>query len=182
MLLIRRAASDSYPGKWEGPGGSTSDRKDESILAGAVREAFEETGLHVTKALYPVGMMPSFKDVLVRPDAQHPAIPAGLGIEPDEEKPVNDEGDDARTVSFMETGQVWGKVTVVVDVAEDLETDEKAEAGIKLCETEHDAFAWVTEEEVKSARWKDGGDIGFVSAGVWSTLLGAFTLHRERGA
>jgi 8-oxo-dGTP pyrophosphatase MutT (NUDIX family) len=47
ILLVQRSAHDSNPNRWEIPGGAC-DPEDDSILHGAVREVFEETGLHVT--------------------------------------------------------------------------------------------------------------------------------------
>lgn len=49
ILLIQRAASDSWPGRWEIPGGSCEDA-DDTILDGLVREVWEETGL-IVKAI-----------------------------------------------------------------------------------------------------------------------------------
>lgn len=100
---------------------------------------------------------------------------SNLGISAAEEGAKN-EGDDARTVSFLETGQTWGKVTVVVDVHEDLDDD----ASVKVRDGEHDRWAWATEEEVKGGRWMDGEEIGFVSEGVWRTVLEGFRLYAER--
>jgi 8-oxo-dGTP pyrophosphatase MutT (NUDIX family) len=45
VLLIRRAAGDSRPGRWEVPGGGVDDPGDASVLAGAAREVREEAGL-----------------------------------------------------------------------------------------------------------------------------------------
>lgn len=44
ILLLQRSETDSMPGRWEIPGGACDD-DDESILHGAARELFEETGL-----------------------------------------------------------------------------------------------------------------------------------------
>ena len=44
ILLLQRAASDTHPNEWEPPGGAVDD-EDSSILHGAARELFEETGL-----------------------------------------------------------------------------------------------------------------------------------------
>ncbi|OAQ66764.1 NUDIX hydrolase domain-containing protein [Pochonia chlamydosporia 170] len=44
ILLVKRAASDSEPGKWEAPGGKVDDT-DATILHGCVRELWEESGL-----------------------------------------------------------------------------------------------------------------------------------------
>ncbi|PLB46454.1 hypothetical protein P170DRAFT_511224 [Aspergillus steynii IBT 23096] len=47
VLLLRRSKHDSYPGFWEGPGG-LCEPTDSSILSGAAREVYEESGLRVT--------------------------------------------------------------------------------------------------------------------------------------
>ncbi|KAK8055095.1 hypothetical protein PG993_000322 [Apiospora rasikravindrae] len=45
ILLLQRAPTDTYPGIWEIPGGSTDDHADPSPLAALTRELREETGL-----------------------------------------------------------------------------------------------------------------------------------------
>lgn len=44
LLLVQRAEGDSYPGRWEIPGGSV-DQTDKSIKSALARELREETGL-----------------------------------------------------------------------------------------------------------------------------------------
>jgi 8-oxo-dGTP pyrophosphatase MutT (NUDIX family) len=53
VLIVQRSATDYVPNLWEIPGGSCDH--DESILAGAVRELWEESGLVATKVLRQVG-------------------------------------------------------------------------------------------------------------------------------
>ncbi|KAE8452065.1 hypothetical protein EG329_002231 [Mollisiaceae sp. DMI_Dod_QoI] len=53
ILIIQRAARDYVPNLWEIPGGSCD--ADESILAGTVRELWEESGLVATEVLRQVG-------------------------------------------------------------------------------------------------------------------------------
>ena len=48
VFLLQRAAHDSYPGKWEPPGGACDD-EDESILHSAARELWEESGLEAAR-------------------------------------------------------------------------------------------------------------------------------------
>jgi 8-oxo-dGTP pyrophosphatase MutT (NUDIX family) len=48
VLLLQRAASDEDPNKWEPPGGACDD-EDETILHAAVRELWEEAGLHAAR-------------------------------------------------------------------------------------------------------------------------------------
>lgn len=48
LLVVQRAPHDSYPLRWEVPGGAI-DAEDESILHGLARELWEETGLRVRR-------------------------------------------------------------------------------------------------------------------------------------
>ncbi|KAJ6129271.1 hypothetical protein N7512_002051 [Penicillium capsulatum] len=50
VLLLQRALTDSMPGCWEGPGGA-AEPDDRSLLSGVAREVLEETGLHVSRVL-----------------------------------------------------------------------------------------------------------------------------------
>lgn len=54
LLLLQRAATDSYPNAWEFPGGS-AESSDPSILHSVARETFEETGLRLTRFVRQVG-------------------------------------------------------------------------------------------------------------------------------
>ncbi|KAI1172959.1 NUDIX hydrolase domain-like protein [Nemania sp. FL0916] len=54
LLVVQRAPHDSYPLRWEVPGG-TIDKEDESILHGLVRELWEETGLRTRHVPEKVG-------------------------------------------------------------------------------------------------------------------------------
>ncbi|PYH95654.1 hypothetical protein BO71DRAFT_482697 [Aspergillus ellipticus CBS 707.79] len=48
-LLLQRSPHDSYPYHWEGPGGGIEPAQDATLLDGAAREVFEETGLRVVR-------------------------------------------------------------------------------------------------------------------------------------
>ncbi|POS82304.1 hypothetical protein EPUL_006469 [Erysiphe pulchra] len=50
MLIVQRADKDSWPGRWEIPGGAC-EATDETILDGMVREMREESGLIVTNVI-----------------------------------------------------------------------------------------------------------------------------------
>ncbi|KAI0869196.1 NUDIX hydrolase domain-like protein [Hypoxylon argillaceum] len=54
LLVVQRAPHDSYPLRWEVPGG-TIDAEDESLLHGLVRELWEETGLRARRVTGVVG-------------------------------------------------------------------------------------------------------------------------------
>ncbi|KAL0489380.1 nucleoside diphosphate-linked moiety X motif [Acrasis kona] len=51
VLVVQRAENDSYPNKWEVPGGCV-DVDDTTVVHGAIRELFEETGLKAKKVLH----------------------------------------------------------------------------------------------------------------------------------
>jgi 8-oxo-dGTP pyrophosphatase MutT (NUDIX family) len=53
VLIVQRSATDFVPNLWEIPGGSCDP--DESILAGAVRELWEESGLIGVEVVRQVG-------------------------------------------------------------------------------------------------------------------------------
>jgi 8-oxo-dGTP pyrophosphatase MutT (NUDIX family) len=53
VLIVQRSATDYVPNLWEIPGGCCDP--DESILAGAVRELWEESGLIATEVVRQVG-------------------------------------------------------------------------------------------------------------------------------
>ncbi|OIW22779.1 hypothetical protein CONLIGDRAFT_650220 [Coniochaeta ligniaria NRRL 30616] len=54
LLVQKRSAHDSMPGRWEIPGGGC-DHEDESILHGAARELWEESGLVAAAVVGRVG-------------------------------------------------------------------------------------------------------------------------------
>lgn len=126
VLLLQRAATDSYPGYWEGPGGMC-ERTDATLLAGVAREVFEETGLHVSK----------FVDLI--------AIDEWVRIL------RNDLHRVAKFTFLVEVHEASKKAgvpseDVVVGVA-----PERWEDGVKLEQAEHQAFQWATEEEVRES-------------------------------
>lgn len=59
VLLVRRSASDTYPGMWEFPGGGVDRDKAENVVEACRREVFEETGILLSD--YPSG------EVMVHP-------------------------------------------------------------------------------------------------------------------
>ncbi|KHJ34213.1 putative nudix domain protein [Erysiphe necator] len=50
ILVVQRADTDSWPGRWEIPGGAC-EANNESVLDGMVREMWEETGMVVTSVV-----------------------------------------------------------------------------------------------------------------------------------
>jgi 8-oxo-dGTP pyrophosphatase MutT (NUDIX family) len=60
LLILQRSATDSMPNLWEVPGGSCDSH--ETILEGAVRELWEESGLVATEVLRQVGGVPEWLD------------------------------------------------------------------------------------------------------------------------
>ncbi|KAF4979057.1 hypothetical protein FZEAL_4667 [Fusarium zealandicum] len=155
ILLIRRAAHDSWPLQWEVPGGCV-DASDATLVAAAVRELHEETGLRATAVRCVVRLAP--------PDDAAPDKPADA-LEVD----LRVLGD---VVVFSDGGEVWGKMTAWVDV-------ESCDV-VRICDDEHCEFAWVTEQETRDTRFKDGRDLDFVSDGVRRTVLEGFRLWRDQ--
>lgn len=162
VLVLRRAAEDSYPLNWEVPGGGV-DATDASLLAAAARELREETALRVSRFLAPVLMV----------DETHPAhtvprdVQLTFGVAPEDEDDKVDA--DGLAVTFMETGRVWGKATVLAEVVDE---------GEVACDPkEHDEWRWLSEKEALECRFEDGTGIKWTSDGVRKTVLEAFRLR-----
>ncbi|KAL6921426.1 hypothetical protein ACHAPO_004874 [Fusarium lateritium] len=154
ILLLRRAAHDSWPLLWEVPGGSVDD-VDADLVAGAVRELWEEAGLRAKAVKGVVGIAP-----IEEPMPDDP-------LEKDLEVLYD-------MLVFRADDGVWGKLTVWVDVesCEDVEIDED----------EHAEFAWVTEEEALRSTFKDGRKLDFVSEGVRRNVLEGFRLWKQEAS
>ncbi|KAL6864255.1 hypothetical protein J3F83DRAFT_743136 [Trichoderma novae-zelandiae] len=183
ILLLRRAPTDSYPLKWETPGGSV-DPADPSVLAAAARELHEEARLPDPRFLTTVGMARSVVDA-----REEAARMGAWGIPPEAEdaKDVDlEEGLDGlrvKVTTFVESGEVWGKLNLVATVAEGVE-----EAVVTDPE-EHVDWGWFTEDEVRRGRaWRVGEDglgrdtvLEFTSQAVWGSILESFRVGRELG-
>ncbi|KAM3506604.1 hypothetical protein MY10362_002258 [Beauveria mimosiformis] len=168
-LLLCRAATDSYPLKWEIPGGSV-DAGDATILDAVARELWEETGLTAAHMVAPIVMVPEEQQPLTE------ATRAGLGIQPqDEGLGVHADG---LTVTFEETGRLWGKVTALVTVR-------GGDADVVLRDEEHGEAAWVTEEDVQRGELPEGDGtrerrrMDFVSDGVRRAILDGFRVYEK---
>ncbi|EAW06821.1 NUDIX hydrolase [Aspergillus clavatus NRRL 1] len=132
ILLLQRAETDSYPGYWEGPGGMC-ERTDATLLTGVAREVLEESGLHVSRFVDLVAV-DEWERVLH--DEVHRVAKFTFLVEVHEADPA--------------TGSV-PSADVEVGVA-----PERWEDGVKLEQTEHQAFVWATEEEVRASAEGEG--------------------------
>ncbi|KAM3511331.1 hypothetical protein MY11210_005004 [Beauveria gryllotalpidicola] len=172
-LLLCRAATDSYPLKWEVPGGSVDAAADATLLDAVARELWEETGLTAAHMAAPIVMVPEEE-----PLAE--ATRAGLGIQPQDEGLGVDA--DGLTVTFEENGRLWGKVTALVTVSG---AEEEEEVVVVLREEEHGEAAWVTEEDVRRGELPEAGATGerrgmdFVSDGVRRAILHGFRVYEK---
>ncbi|XWW93352.1 hypothetical protein V2A60_001285 [Cordyceps javanica] len=172
-LLICRAATDTYPLKWEVPGGSV-DGTDATILDGVARELWEESGLRAAHMAAPILMSPEDAD---DDGGLTESVRAGLGIQPEDE--ALGLGADGLTVTFVETGNLWAKLTVLATVHGG-GADE-----VRLTPEEHGEAAWVTEEEVRRAELppREGETVrrrmDFVSDGVRRSILDGFRVYAE---
>ncbi|PYI24084.1 hypothetical protein BO99DRAFT_457933 [Aspergillus violaceofuscus CBS 115571] len=131
ILLLRRAPTDSYPGRWEAPGGSC-DATDASILAGAAREVYEETGLRVVRFLALVGV--DAWEVVRAGGVRKAVVKFTFLVEVDLSLSVGAQG--VQGMQGMH-GEVEGEVKC-------------GGLGIRLEPAEHDAFVWATEEAVRA--------------------------------
>ncbi|KAI8666565.1 Nudix hydrolase domain-containing protein [Fusarium keratoplasticum] len=153
VLLLRRAPHDSWPLKWEIPGGCVDD-EDVNIVAAAVRELWEETGLRAKIVKAPVRLVPA---------DQAGELPVDVL-----ETKLEMIGD---FLIFRVKEVVWGKLAVWIDV--------ESYDAVKICDDEHVEFAWVTEQEARERKFSDGRELDFTSEGVRRNVLEGFRLWRE---
>ena len=70
VLVIQRASNDSMPNKWEIPGGAVDD-EDATVLEGAARELWEETGLVAKRFNHVVTEGPGQQPGQIYPNSTH---------------------------------------------------------------------------------------------------------------
>lgn len=126
VLLLRRAASDSMPNRWEVPGGAVDD-EDATILHGTARELLEESGLQAVR----IG----------------PLVRSLSGSQPnlnhDHKQQKQPHYDDEGQVFLTQTGNLVAKFHFLAAVAEGCEGD------VRCAPEEHSEWLWATEKEVE---------------------------------
>lgn len=166
LLLVQRAATDSYPGHWEMPGGS-ADPTDKSISESVARELFEETGLRMKRILTEV--LPPITFVTGWGKRQKTWLKVSFVVEVTEESQAKVEEE----VKTQESGQEQELVRKDSVIAVDPPT-------VKLNAEEHQKHTWITAEEVIRNRVAGGeGALEFISGDNVSTLLEAFRVNKK---
>ncbi|KAF3384381.1 hypothetical protein F1880_003122 [Penicillium rolfsii] len=123
-LLLQRAMTDSLPGCWEGAGGAAEPHEDRTLLDGVAREVFEETGLHVSRFVELVAV-----DVWMHTRRSN--------------------GDRIRIAKYSFIVEVQETRRQLADgTSQSVGVDE---IPVKLETTEHQAFDWALEEDVRDS-------------------------------
>lgn len=157
VLLLKRAPSDSFPLKWETPGGTADPFVDQSIVGVAVRELWEETQLRARIVSCAVGL----------------GLPAGVHNIVSLGEVTDARMDKEYTLCLLRLEELtWAVGTFIVDV-------EVREAQIKLRDDEHVDWAWVSETEIDKGKFHSGNELAFVSEAMRMTVLEAFRLKRK---
>jgi 8-oxo-dGTP pyrophosphatase MutT (NUDIX family) len=132
VLLLQRATHSFQPLLWELPGGRCESR-DESVIASAARELWEESGLVANKVIDLVGKY-----------------------------------------DWLDRGEVWEKITFLIDVEQ--EDQGKGQPRVNIDSKEQASFIWATEEEVIANKC---GEVSWswTSDEQKQTVLDAFKLH-----
>ena len=156
MLLVQRAATEpAFPNLWEVPGGSAEDF-DPTILHSVAREVFEETGLHLTRVIREVGkgvsFMTKYKCLKLSFEIEVAEIEAGLD----------------------RVGALKSQNTVAMGSSNEGGKDEVL---VTLDPVEHQRYAWVAEENVKSP-FESAEKLLFTTKDQEQTIITAFALHR----
>ncbi|KAF4119782.1 8-oxo-dGTP pyrophosphatase MutT, NUDIX family [Geosmithia morbida] len=190
ILLLKRAAHDSMPNRWEPPGGGV-DAEDASILNACARELYEEAGLVATRVVREVveGRR-TFKNRTG--ERVFVAVVFEVEVCNDDEMGEDDQrssgdGISGRTGERGEDSQ-RSEDGIPVRTGERSEKTE-VELRVKLDHNEHSAWRWATEEEVRREKMmgqdKDGktvilGDMPITDRHVRDMLLGEFAKKRSQ--
>lgn len=171
LLIVQRAATErGFPNRWEVPGGSC-EVSDPTILHSLARETFEETGLRLTRFVRQVGSGVEFV--------------TGYGVRKKrwcklsfeiEVAEIEGSGVD---VSSGNTGG-HGKVAAGEDDGHDgvdgADGSRKGggvqEVSVTLDPAEHQAYAWVTEKEIREGKY------ALIAAEQENLMLEAFALRK----
>lgn len=155
LLLLQRALTDSMPGCWECPGGASESEEDGTLLDGVVREVLEETGLHVSRIVE-----------LVAVDSwTHTSRKTGEKF---------------RIAKYSFIVEIHEGVRLSPDGSEQLAPRE--EIPVRLAASEHQAFDWATEEDVRHSVQTSEGKYKFplpVIGRQASDIVRSFELFRE---
>jgi 8-oxo-dGTP pyrophosphatase MutT (NUDIX family) len=137
VLIIQRASNDSMPNRWEIPGGAVDD-EDPTILYGAAREMWEESGLVAKRFSHLVTEGPEGRDLQVFPNSKE-------------------------TRWFC-------RFTFDVEV--------ESYSYVRLDPTEHQDFAWASEEEIRAQKIGNR-ELPITNKAMLSLILESFRLKKE---
>ncbi|KAL4886698.1 NUDIX hydrolase domain-like protein [Aspergillus karnatakaensis] len=171
ILLLQRALTDSYPGAWEGPGGSCED-SDATLLSGVAREVYEETGLNVSHF---VDLVAKHEWTRVKPDEVIRAVKFTFLVEVHEARDAlvsvsgdsgSLDGDEGLPAARVGDGSVTGLAR-------------RWEEMVRLDPAEHQAFEWVGEEEILGEGGEEGKFRSFAQQG--KAILEGFRILKLKG-
>ncbi|KAI9860486.1 MAG: hypothetical protein M1813_006145 [Trichoglossum hirsutum] len=161
LLLIKRSENCTHPGCWEVPGGSV-ESGDPTILYAVAREVSEEAGLRLTRFIEQIGggvryrsqrrKAKGFKLSFEIEIAEIPAymtIRGSLHARNNDSQMCSDESD---------------KVPSLEDIP------------ISLNPTEHQAYEWVTEEDLKIGY--KAGKYSTMEEELYQVMLTGFARHK----
>lgn len=169
LLIVQRAASErSFPNLWEVPGGSC-EASDPTILHSLARETFEETGLRLTKYIRQVGSGMDFVTGYGMRQKKWRKLSFEIEV-------AEIESDEIRGGQSGGYGQAGAKVDVGEDDLERVngsgEDGRGGEVTVTLDPEEHQAYAWVTEKEIKDGKYS------FMTTEQKDLMLESFTLRK----
>ncbi len=154
VLLIQRASHDSMPNRWEIPGGAVDD-DDPSVLYGAARELWEETGLVAGR----------FRAVVIpRASGDGSSTGAGTASGP------------CRIFTNRDGTKTFCRFAFIVEVSTG---GDNIAFNVRLDPNEHRDFYWASEEAVADEKKEDGTPLPITNPDMRLLILGAF--HQRGG-
>lgn len=177
LLIVQRAASErGFPNLWEVPGGSC-EASDPTVLHSLARETFEETGLRLMRFNRQIGSGVDFVTGYGARERRWRKLSFEIEV-------AEIQGGDMGCGKLEEHDKVWvngdkGEGEDGVDGPHGVDGAEKDgavhESSVTLNPEEHQAYAWVTENEIEQ------GIYSFVTIEQKDVMLEAFRLRKENG-
>ena len=194
VLVLQRVLSDSFGGRWDVPGGGVEE-SDRDLISTCKREVFEETGLHVSKisdlvhyCQWPERRWGRWAMGKIKQSVEW--ILQSIGMIGESDMTRAKEGWTGKFTFLVEVEEIHGQQGPANDVGDNGDGDDHTSTGeannpsggtaqspdypIRLAEREHQAYRWVSEQDIDEA-WNGERDMQFISNEQIKSIKGGFS-------
>ena len=169
LLIVQRAPTErGFPNRWELPGGGC-EVSDPTILHSLARETFEETGLRLNRFCRQVGYGDEFVTGYGAREKKWCKLSFEIEVAELGEGDMRHGSCGGHEKVAAEENMCKGGVDAVAGAGE---PEDMSGVSVTLDPTEHQAYAWVTQEEIKEDKY------AIITAKAKDSMLEAFALRQ----